>query len=113
MLPYKSRQFQNHFTTFKIPCHGKELNRITRLKETDGICRKVSYSCEPIFYFFIMRFAGYLPRGVQDVLADFAGTSVLFSNVPGPIEPYQIFGGEVVDAGAWLPMVKTYGKSDI
>jgi hypothetical protein len=110
MLPYKSRQFQNHFTTFRIPCPVKELNRIKRLKETDGTCRKVSYSCEPIFNFFIMRFAGYLPRVVQDILADLAGTPVLFSNVPGPIEPYRIFGGEVVDAGAWLPMVKTYGK---
>jgi len=110
MLPYKSRQFQNHFATFRIPCPVAGNNRLERLKQTDKISRQISFSCEPIFNFFIMKFSGYLPRIVQDTLADLAGTPVLFSNVPGPMEPYRIFGGEVVDAGAWLPMIKTYGK---
>lgn len=111
MLPYPSREMQNHFTTFSVPYPLAEENMIRRLKNCDVMGRSYLGSSEPWFHFYIMRFSSICPKVVQDVLLELPAAPIVFSNVPGIQEPFHLFHRELLEVGAWLPLFKAYGKN--
>ncbi|CAL8123323.1 unnamed protein product [Orchesella dallaii] len=111
MLPYPTREMQNHFTTFSVPYPLAEENMIRRLRTSDQVGRSYLGSSEPWFHFYVMKFSALCPRLVQDVLMELPAAPIVFSNIPGIKEPFQIFERQLVDVGAWLPLFKAYGMA--
>lgn len=109
MLPYPSREMQNHFTTFSVPYPLAEENLIKRLNMSDKIGRSYLGSSEPWFHFYVMRFSSICPKILQDILLELPAAPIVFSNIPGIQEPYKLYDRELIDIGAWLPMFKAYG----
>lgn len=109
MLPYPSREMQNHFTTFSVPYPLAEENMVGRLQGCDQVGRSYLGSSEPWFHFYIMKFSSLCPKIVQDILLELPAAPIVFSNIPGIKEPFQLFDRELIDIGAWLPMFKAYG----
>src|SRR5690349_11141191 len=97
-----SREMQNHFTTFSVPYPLAEENLIKRLKRSDKIGRSYMGSSEPWFHFYVMRFSSICPKVLQDILLELPAAPIVFSNIPGIQEPYQLYDRELVDVGAWL-----------
>lgn len=110
MLPYPCRELQNHFTTFSVPYPLAEENMIRRLKCCDRVGRSYLGSSEPFFHFYVMKFSAVCPTMLQDILLELPAAPIVFSNIPGIQEPYQLFDRELIDVGAWLPLFKAYGK---
>ncbi|ODN06199.1 hypothetical protein Ocin01_00492 [Orchesella cincta] len=111
MLPYPTREMQNHFTTFSVPYPLAEENMIKRLRSSDQIGRSYLGSSEPWFHFYVMKFSALCPKLVQDILMELPAAPLVFSNIPGIKEPFQIFDRQLVDVGAWLPLFKAYGMA--
>jgi len=110
MLPVNEKKLQNKFAPFRIVYPLREESCCIRLKLTDETGRQCSQSGQPYFNYFVVRLAGCFPQSFQDFLSRIAGTPMVFSNVPGPVNQYRMFGGDVIEHGVWLPPLGKFGR---
>jgi len=112
LLPYKDRKPKNGFSGILIPFHiGSDMTSMERLMDCYDAAKKVTSSLSVILgtYYFI-QLSGLLPIFLQKLVAPQFYMKTTLSNIPGPKEQVQIFGGgKIVEMAAWLPLKFSIG----
>lgn len=110
LLPYKENPLVNQFTMWPYTAPLIAQDPQMRLAVTYEGVRKCASQPDPLFNFFMQRALGSLPKIWHEILFSLSGTPVMLSNVPGYKTAVKLFGGELVDVAAWIPLVTTTGK---
>ncbi|CAL8122566.1 unnamed protein product [Orchesella dallaii] len=110
MLPYsEDKRLANQFTMWPYTAPLKVDDPKKRLAMTHEEVRRCASQPDPVFDFYMQRALGSLPKFLHTILFNLSGTPIMLSNVPGYKTSVKLFGGEMVDAAAWIPLVTTTG----
>ena len=73
----------------------------------------LKHSLQPIGYFYLLKVTMQLPEFLRAYLLEKLSekTSIGFSNVPGPRNPWVVDGKEVDTLGFFMPVMKTVTAS--
>ena len=110
ILPYPSLHLMNRFTIANFSVPTGDMSRRRRLDLTHKACLRLSHSPEPLLNFWMFGFFGLFPAPVYRFMMQSAGTPLVFSNLPGAANNFQLMGDTVSDGGAWVPLLTVAGK---
>lgn len=113
MLPYhEEKRLVNQFTMWRYTSPLQIDDPKKRLVMTHEEVRKCASKPDPVFNFYMQKALGSLPKFLHEILFALSGTPIMLSNVPGYKTPVKVFGGEMVDVSAWIPLVTTTGMAN-
>jgi len=112
MLPYPNLKPQNRFSGAFFPLRIGNCSRASRIRSTEKTVKELVGSGLILMNSLLLRFVGILPASMSQNMTDSRELTCLTSNIPGPVKPAYIFGGDrLVDVAGWLPIKNKTGNS--
>jgi len=110
LLPYPSMRPQNRFTVAHMELKIGLEDSIKRLKHTFKSSEELCGSADLVKNFHMIGMTGLFPAVMVGKLMDRCHATVLLSNLPGPVEHYDIFEGDkLVGISGWNTIKGTTG----